>query len=489
MKIIKKIAFIFVFMIIGLINVNADEYSEALKKLSDNGEILVKSVRPTNKSEMYYLIGSYIQDFNYDNYEFSVRSCNSNYSECEITVSGNAKQKFKMNYYDTDKNVLEKIEEYSKKIPVGNKYYLEDLELVNYLINTKYRMYQNTYNNVTESRAINYVGKLKDSLGNGNISIEIIPASGDGAPFMTAVGGIVVLSYNGIAYKAINVDSENDCLLNIVKRNIIYVPDDTPDTKEAYIAAANERIEKYLNGKKANITFGGKLSDNFEDFSFTGLELLADYPELFDASKMVDAYYYFNYEGKPIEFLIQKDSSMLQNDVKYKATDIVTDVEISTEDFNIPLDTSIFVDMIKNGTEKYKEIIDKLDINNAYIYDFKLFSSSLDKYISKLENGYFEIKIPVPEEYKGKSLVVYYVKDDGSKENYEVITEGNYVRFKTNHFSVYALAEEKVDVNDNETKNNNTEVPKTNDNLITLIISFIILFISFRLSCKKILNH
>ena len=39
------------------------------------------------------------------------------------------------------------------------------------------------------------------------------------------------------------------------------------------------------------------------------------------------------------------------------------------------------------------------------MYDLKLFSKSLDNYVSKLVNGSFEVKIPIKDEYKNKNLV------------------------------------------------------------------------------------
>lgn len=47
--------------------------------------------------------------------------------------------------------------------------------------------------------------------------------------------------------------------------------------------------------------------------------------------------------------------------------------------------------------------------------------------------------IPLSEEYLDKSLVAYYIKDDGSIETHEVTIENGYAVFETNHFSTYTL--------------------------------------------------
>ena len=57
------------------------------------------------------------------------------------------------------------------------------------------------------------------------------------------------------------------------------------------------------------------------------------------------------------------------------------------------------------------------------MYDLKLFSKSLDNYVSKLVNGSFEVKIPIKDEYKNKNLVAYYVwgrKSNNSDAEYYI---------------------------------------------------------------------
>ena len=75
------------------------------------------------------------------------------------------------------------------------------------------------------------------------------------------------------------------------------------------------------------------------------------------------------------------------------------------------------------------------------MFDISLFSNSVNKYISKLENGSFEVRIPINEKFKDKNLVVYYVDDIGKVTEYPVEISNNEAIFKTNHFSIYTLAE------------------------------------------------
>lgn len=86
----------------------------------------------------------------------------------------------------------------------------------------------------------------------------------------------------------------------------------------------------------------------------------------------------------------------------------------------------------------------------------------------ELEDGSFEVRIPLSEKLKGKDLVAYYVDDNGNKEEHEVTIKDGYAVFNTNHFSTYTLAEkpaEKPDKTPDETPIETPDnTPKGDDN-------------------------
>ena len=69
----------------------------------------------------------------------------------------------------------------------------------------------------------------------------------------------------------------------------------------------------------------------------------------------------------------------------------------------------------------------------------------------------------VKDELKDKDLVVYYVNDNGEKEEHEVKIENGEAVFNTNHFSIYTLAERASTIQE-------IENPQTGDNIITYIL-------------------
>ena len=163
----------------------------------------------------------------------------------------------------------------------------------------------------------------------------------------------------------------------------------------------------------------------------------------------------------------------------FVSSDVATDVAISANSGTLPLDTLIRVNEITGG-DQYEKIMKILALEDGEMYDLKLFSNALEKNITKLEDGSFEVKIPLTENLKGKDLIAYYVDSNGKKEEHTVTVKDGYAIFNTNHFSIYTLAEkitetEPIETPDNtpsnEDNNNNNEkdeTPKTGTGILAI---------------------
>ena len=77
----------------------------------------------------------------------------------------------------------------------------------------------------------------------------------------------------------------------------------------------------------------------------------------------------------------------------------------------------------------------------------------------ELEDGSFEVRIPLSEKLKGKDLVAYYVDNNGNKEEHEVTIKDGYAVFNTNHFSTYTLAEKPAETPDKTPDETPIETP------------------------------
>ena len=154
--------------------------------------------------------------------------------------------------------------------------------------------------------------------------------------------------------------------------------------------------------------------------------------------------YWFNMEiGEATYMFIVVVDSDAMVEPEYRSSDVATDVTVEANDSSIPLDTRINVEKMTSGAT-YEEIIKTLNVKNNLTFDIKLFSNSLEKYISKLANGKFQVKIPIGTEFKDKNLIVYYVDENKQIQEYEVTVKDGYATFATDHFSIYTLAEKDV---------------------------------------------
>ena len=164
----------------------------------------------------------------------------------------------------------------------------------------------------------------------------------------------------------------------------------------------------------------------------------------------------------------------------FVAKNLDKDIMITSKESSIPLDTMIIASIIDKNSKEYQMIKNSLNQNNLYSLDLTLFSNVKNSKITKLDNGIFEVTMPVPTDLEGKNLAIYYVTEDGKVEEHEVTIKDGYATFQTDHFSIYTLAE----------KTNNILNPKTGDSIILYIILSICSFLMLTICsiCLSIKN-
>lgn len=309
---------------------------------------------------------------------------------------------------------------------------ITDMEIVNMWVTGYDR------DNVTFHRhTVNYSGELKEYLENTNVEFRVtmIGAGMDTDLYNEACGEAVVL-INDVMYAAAPYS------VNAQVKHIIYVPDGTASDKDSLLRAAQTRINEYLGSdSKVELSYGGAfntLTDRWYDddegyraemLYYLGLETE---PEHYFVATAGDMQY---------KFLIIADSSKMILPT-YKTVDASSNVSISSTSAEIPLDTSMRVSQLTSG-EEYDKVIETLGVEEHVTYDLKLYSQSTASYVSQLETGEFEVRIPLTDELKGKDLVAYYVDENNVVTDYEVtLDEGEECAvFATDHFSIYTLAE------------------------------------------------
>ncbi|MGM9834709.1 MAG: hypothetical protein ACI31M_02890 [Bacilli bacterium] len=467
----KKILGVFIIMVCTLLivpdnvyaEVNHEEYwDEHIKLLAPDGtNAVLKMKKPTNMSEIDFGINGYVQNLLQTDGYYIYSSCNEDLQDCFVEITLDTENvegledwgktyDVKMTFDEPEKNsvvdsYLEELNKFDDMDPTTYNI-VEDLSLINYyLTSNKSELWHagaagralrySTINNLTKGSNITYYIDIRA----GNQDEELM--------FESAFGGLS-LFYDGKLQATITS--------GVYLRRVIYIPENTENTKEAYVAAAQKRINEYLGNEEVEVTYGGLIS------SLTA----AEDPE-WDVESDGN-YYNIKIGSRTYKFYIVKGTDTQLIEPTYVGLDIDSKIEITSKDSTIPLDTSIMVENVNDnsikdiiGTDKYKT------------YDISLYSAAKDAKIEKLSNGKFLVKIPVPTEFTGSDLIVYYITSDGKVEEHEVVVKDGYAIFETNHFSKYSLAVKTNNtITNNEETNKETieENPNTYDGIVTSIL-------------------
>lgn len=415
-----------------------------------NGKIKLNIVDPTDDLDLS---------------ETSISVALKEYETERYSIYGNCYEKDKCFVFITDTKDYSKHKEYSAKFefvipnmqiknridsyaksfkyeemhPEKYLFTMEDLETINY----KYTL--PNFGDIDGLNAIiNYSSEFQNKIGYTNIGIKLDTRAGWDDKFSSGCFGFLNLLYDNIIYSTVKI-------AGVKQNNVLYVPDETKDTTEAYINAALERIKKYIPKAEVKIEYAGQI-DKTEEYGVLDLE------EIVDVSKTLDEYYKVTIGEEEYYYFIAKDSSKMRTPVM-NTVDALTDISIKTESSEVPLDSKINTVVIDAKSDEYKEFLKKVNINNGLVVDLKLFSDSINKNISKLEDGVFKVYIPLNDELSKLDLTAYYVKDNGEIEKHDVKIEGDYLVFETDHFSTYVIGGNKL------------ENPATLDNVSTWIIT------------------
>ncbi len=422
-------------------------YNSMLK----DGKVKVASVDPLDDSVFAdTAIIAALSKYDTDKYRI-VGGCDEK-NKCMIYISDKVKT-YKYKAYETtfeyvtpNSKIKNRLDGYAKTFVVDNQnieehlFLMEDLETINY----KYAF--PSFGEWIDSinAIINYSSEFQNKIGYMNIGTKLDTRAGWDDQFTSGCFGFLNLLFDGVIYSYVNTTG-------VKQNNVLYVPDETENTREAYIKAALDRVNKYIPKANVKIEYAGQIAD-INDFGVLSLK------DIVDVNKTLGEYYKVTIGEEEYYYFIAKDSSKMRTPVM-NTVDALTDISIKTESSEVPLDSKINTVVIDAKSDEYKEFLKKVNINNGLVVDLKLFSDSINKNISKLENGVFKVYVPLNDELRKLDLTAYYVKDNGEIEKHDVKIEGDYLVFETDHFSTYVIGGNKL------------ENPATLDNVSTWIIT------------------
>lgn len=432
-------------------NFDFTEMDAIYNSMLKDGKVKVASVDPLDDSMFAETaITAALSKYDTDKYRI-VGGCYEK-NKCMVNIFDKVKA-YKEKTYETtfefatpNSKIKNRLDGYAKTFVVDNQnieehlFLMEDLETINY----KYAF--PSFGEWIDSinAIINYSSEFQNKIGYMNIGTKLDTRAGWDDQFTSGCFGFLNLLFDGVIYSYVDPTG-------VKQNNVLYVPDETENTREAYIKAALDRVNKYIPKANVKIEYAGQIAD-INDFGVLSLN------DIVDVNKTLGEYYKITIGEEEYYYFIAKDSSKMRTPVM-NTVDALTDISIKTDSSEVPLDSKINTVVIDAKSDEYKEFLKKVNINNGLVVDLKLFSDSINKNISKLENGVFKVYVPLNDELRKLDLTAYYVKDNGEIEKHDVKIEGDYLVFETDHFSTYVIGGNKL------------ENPATLDNVSTWIIT------------------
>ena len=432
-------------------NFDFTEMDAIYNSMLKDGKVKVASVDPLDDSMFAETaITAALSKYDTDKYRI-VGGCYEK-NKCMVNIFDKVKA-YKEKTYETtfefatpNSKIKNRLDGYAKTFVVDNQnieehlFLMEDLETINY----KYAF--PSFGEWIDSinAIINYSSEFQNKIGYMNIGTKLDVRAGWDDQFTSGCFGFLNLLFDGVIYSYVDPTG-------VKQNNVLYVPDETENTREAYIKAALDRVNKYIPKANVKIEYAGQITD-INDFGVLSLN------DIVDVNKTLGEYYKVTIGEEEYYYFIAKDSSKMRTPVM-NTVDALTDISIKTDSSEVPLDSKINTVVIDANSDEYKEFLKKVNINNGLVVDLKLFSDSINKNISKLEDGVFKVYVPLNDELRKLDLTAYYVKDNGEIEKHDVKIEGDYLVFETDHFSTYVIGGNKL------------ENPATLDNVSTWIIT------------------
>ncbi len=333
---------------------------------------------------------------------------------------------------------------------------IEDLEFLNMF----YYSPDGYFNSQIKTASLD--DAISEIVTNKHISYSFTPRMGGGTPYEFGMGGLLLLYYDGIAY---NITNE---AIGVGAKQVLYIPNDTENTPEAYVKAAQKKINDYLGTDSGVIIKFNGPADN---------EALDELD--WDLTNCDKNEYTLIHKDKKVSVLIIKDSN---KNIKpdFVASDILNNVIIKAEETSYPADTIVSTDIMKEDTKEFKAILKTIKAETAQVIDINLYSPSVGEIKDFNKGAVFKVTVPLSnEKLMDKKLVAYYLDDEGNIiSEHPVVVEDGMATFETTHFSTYVIAEKKQSIL--------PELPNTVDAIFYFVGIAAIAVLGMKLSKKYI---
>ena len=336
----------------------------------------------------------------------------------KVVYDGFETHTMNIEFEEMDQNIKQIIDEAKNRIMTQiDTIVVDDLEFINNFYYNSELSFLSMYNSQSLYSALSKV------INNNHISYNYFPRAGDTGPFGSGSMGGVVLYYDGIAYGRAGELTQNE-------NHVLFIPDNTENTTEAYIRAAQARIDEYLGENSGlTISYGREAYNNEVAFNILGI----------DQNNYDGNVYILKYKDKEANILIVKDSSKMKNST-FNAIDAGNNVVVSSDEANYPTNTVVSFENVDASLQQYQDLLNQLGLTNAQIINVDLFSPTFGN-ITQFNNVTFNVSFPINiVNYQNKTLYAYFIGPNGIEEH--PITVNDFLgTYSTTHFSTYIISE------------------------------------------------
>lgn len=189
------------------------------------------------------------------------------------------------------------------------------------------------------------------------------------------------------------------------------------------------------------------------------------------------------------ENAVQKDINTAMDQLKHaydqlkKVFHVKEEITIDDQPFHISLEASanvvdplveLIVELVEDAKAKetFAQAFNK-DTSAYIVFDISLLLNG-----QKIQpNGMVTIRMDIPKGYAKDLIRLFYIDDQGQRQEIHFTIENNQIVFETNHFSYYAIAQMKEEAAQTPGKNPSNTIVNTSDS--TNVLGYCVMFMVF----------
>ena len=228
-------------------------------------ELWLPVVKPNTLEEVEKFINFKLNIIGYSDIKLVNGSISPEFNTCKLVSRPGTQyevvQDVKLHYTEKNNEIYNMLKQKSLELRNSNDIVIEDMEYIDYIMGKQYDSEYNSY--LINKSVLNRDNTVRKILNDKNIFITCYLNNTIYDDKTTIYEGKLGLRYN---YEGYMID---DGFKFLVKK-VIYIPSDTPRTKEAIVNAVQKKLDENPSSKNKIVFSMGDIYQNFEGNTYSG---------------------------------------------------------------------------------------------------------------------------------------------------------------------------------------------------------------------------